>query len=40
VGEPHHTVPASRYVAELDEMLGAGFSISMYMFHGGTTVHL
>jgi beta-galactosidase len=36
-GEPHHKVPASRYVSELDEMLGAGFSVSMYMFHGGTT---
>lgn len=36
-GEPHHKTPASRYVAELDELLGAGFSISMYMFHGGTT---
>ena len=36
-GEKHHTVPASRYVAELDAMLGAGISINMYMFHGGTT---
>jgi len=36
-GEAHHKVPASRYVSELDEMLGAGFSVSMYMFHGGTT---
>jgi beta-galactosidase len=36
-GEKHHTVPAKRYVSELDELLGAGFSISMYMFHGGTT---
>ncbi|MFT4153188.1 glycoside hydrolase family 35 protein [Parafilimonas sp.] len=36
-GEAHHTVPAARYAAELDELLGAGFSMSMYMFHGGTT---
>lgn len=36
-GEKHHTVPAGRYIAELDSMLGAGISINMYMFHGGTT---
>jgi beta-galactosidase len=36
-GEKHHKVPASKYVSELDELLSAGFSISMYMFHGGTT---
>ncbi|MFL9484275.1 glycoside hydrolase family 35 protein [Chitinophagaceae bacterium LWZ2-11] len=36
-GAPHHTVSAERYVGELDAMLSAGFSISMYMFHGGTT---
>ena len=36
-GEKHHLVPASKYVNQLDELLGAGFSISMYMFHGGTT---
>lgn len=36
-GEKHHTVPAARYMAELDSMLGAGISINMYMFHGGTT---
>lgn len=36
-GEPHHTVPAEKYMAEMDEMLGAGISINMYMFHGGTT---
>ena len=36
-GEKHHTVPAEKYVAELDAMLGAGISINMYMFHGGTT---
>lgn len=36
-GEKHHTVKAQKYVAELDAMLGAGISINMYMFHGGTT---
>jgi beta-galactosidase len=36
-GEKHHTVPAARYTTELDSMLGAGISINMYMFHGGTT---
>ncbi len=36
-GEKHHTVPAEKYMAELDAMLGAGISINMYMFHGGTT---
>ncbi|MEP7144342.1 MAG: beta-galactosidase family protein [Ferruginibacter sp.] len=36
-GEKHHTVPASQYAGELDTMLGAGISINMYMFHGGTT---
>jgi beta-galactosidase len=36
-GEKHHTVPAANYTTELDSMLGAGISINMYMFHGGTT---
>lgn len=36
-GEKHHTVPAAKYVGELDAMLSAGISINMYMFHGGTT---
>ena len=36
-GEKHHTVPAAQYVGELDAILGAGISINMYMFHGGTT---
>jgi len=36
-GEKHHTVPPGRYVKELDNMLSAGVSINMYMFHGGTT---
>jgi beta-galactosidase len=36
-GEKHHTVPAEKYMTELDTLLGAGISINMYMFHGGTT---
>ncbi|PJJ53133.1 glycoside hydrolase family 35 protein [Hymenobacter chitinivorans] len=36
-GTPHHTVPAATYAARLDSVLGAGISINMYMFHGGTT---
>jgi beta-galactosidase len=36
-GTAHHTVPAEKYVGKLDTVLGAGISINMYMFHGGTT---
>ncbi|MBS1664098.1 MAG: beta-galactosidase [Bacteroidetes bacterium] len=36
-GTKHHTVPAEEYVHRLDSVLGAGISINMYMFHGGTT---
>jgi beta-galactosidase len=36
-GAKHHTVPAEQYVGRLDSVLGAGLSINMYMFHGGTT---
>ena len=36
-GAPHHTVPSERYAGRLDTVLGAGISINMYMFHGGTT---
>ncbi|MDF2192461.1 beta-galactosidase family protein [Paraflavitalea sp. CAU 1676] len=36
-GEKHHRVPAEDYSGKLDELLGAGLSINMYMFHGGTT---
>lgn len=36
-GAPHHTVPAEKYAGRLDTVLGAGISINMYMFHGGTT---
>ncbi len=36
-GTKHHTVPAEKYTPGLDSVLGAGMSINMYMFHGGTT---
>lgn len=36
-GTAHHTVPYGKYVTALDSVLGAGISINMYMFHGGTT---
>ncbi|MEO7214683.1 beta-galactosidase family protein [Mucilaginibacter sp.] len=36
-GTKHHTVPAENYLTKLDAVLGAGVSINMYMFHGGTT---
>jgi len=36
-GAPHHTIPAAQYAGRLDTVLGAGISINMYMFHGGTT---
>ncbi len=36
-GTLHHTVPAKDHAPKLDAVLGAGISINMYMFHGGTT---
>ncbi|OOQ59744.1 glycoside hydrolase family 35 protein [Mucilaginibacter pedocola] len=36
-GTKHHTVPAEKYLGPLDAVLGAGISINMYMFHGGST---
>jgi len=36
-GTKHHTVAAASYAGRLDSVLGAGISINMYMFHGGTT---
>ena len=35
-GEAHHTRPAEDAAATLDEILGQGASVSIYMFHGGT----
>jgi beta-galactosidase len=36
-GKAHHTTNADREARELDWMLGQGFSVNLYMFHGGTT---
>jgi beta-galactosidase len=36
-GAPHHTGNTERYLADLDYMLKAGASFSIYMAHGGTT---
>ncbi|GAA2752420.1 glycoside hydrolase family 35 protein [Amnibacterium kyonggiense] len=35
-GEHHHTTSAEDAAASLDELLAAGASVSIYMFHGGT----
>lgn len=35
-GEEHHTRPSEDAAAELDKMLELGFSVNLYMFHGGT----
>jgi len=39
-GNAHHTTPAAASAAELDALLGAGASVSFYMFHGGTNFGL
>jgi len=36
-GEKHHETDGGKEAAELEWMLSQGFSISMYMFHGGTS---
>jgi beta-galactosidase len=36
-GSPHHTGNTARYLADLEYMLKAGASFSIYMAHGGTT---
>ncbi|WP_256009384.1 glycoside hydrolase family 35 protein [Desertivirga xinjiangensis] len=36
-GNKHHVVSALEKAKKLDEVLAAGISINMYMFHGGTT---
>lgn len=36
-GSPHHTGNMARYLADLEYMLKAGASFSIYMAHGGTT---
>ncbi len=36
-GEHHHTTEVARNAAEYEWMLRQGYSVSMYMFHGGTS---
>ena len=36
-GEKHHETSGQKEAAELEWMLSQGYSISMYMFHGGTS---
>lgn len=36
-GNPHHTTNGNREAEELDWMLAQGYSVNLYMFHGGTT---
>ncbi len=36
-GEKHHETDGAREAAELEWMLRKGYSVSMYMFHGGTS---
>jgi len=36
-GEKHHTTNAQKQADELGWILGQGYSISIYMFHGGTS---
>ncbi|KQS14654.1 beta-galactosidase [Curtobacterium sp. Leaf183] len=35
-GEHHHTTPAAASASDLDDLLAAGGSVNVYMFHGGT----
>jgi beta-galactosidase len=36
-GKQHHTTNVESEARELDWMLGQGYSVNLYMFHGGTT---
>ena len=36
-GEPHHITDGKKEAAELEWMLKQGYSVSLYMFHGGTS---
>ena len=36
-GEKHHVTDPAREASELEWMLRSGFSVSIYMFHGGTS---
>ncbi|WP_407345395.1 glycoside hydrolase family 35 protein [Pengzhenrongella phosphoraccumulans] len=35
-GGPHHLAPVEANAADLDDLLAAGASVNLYMFHGGT----
>lgn len=39
-GDYHHTTSAEESAADLDELLGLGASVNLYMFHGGTNFGL
>ncbi|MFD2792750.1 beta-galactosidase [Promicromonospora vindobonensis] len=39
-GLEHHVAPAEANAADLDELLAAGGSVNLYMFHGGTNFGL
>ena len=36
-GDHHHSTDANQQAQEIDWMLGQGYSINLYMFHGGTS---
>ncbi len=36
-GRPHHDTDAEQQTRELEWMVARGYSVNMYMFHGGTT---
>lgn len=36
-GDPHNTADATKEAAELKWMLSRGYSVNLYMFHGGTS---
>ena len=35
-GGPHHTAPVQTNASDLEDLLAAGASVNLYMFHGGT----
>lgn len=39
-GEHHHTTDAAQSAKDLDDLLSAGASVNLYMFHGGTNFAL
>ena len=39
-GGVHHTTDVATAAADLDELLAAGASVNIYMFHGGTNFAL